>query len=138
MRFYDKQNTCEHRKLKVGTQTQDRPAYAEPVDVKRGFLVRKTGVVYARRINQFCLQTKGLFAYSRHPNYAAELTIWWLIYGFSIVASGAWINWTIVGVVALTCLFLSSTILTEWIASQKYSAYADYRKKVWMFWPLPF
>ncbi|KAI7896610.1 uncharacterized protein EV154DRAFT_411187 [Mucor mucedo] len=64
----------------------------------------------------------GLFQYSRHANFFAEMSMWWVIYLFSVSAVqevsktndvGTFINWTIAGPLILTGLFQGSTWLTE-------------------------
>jgi steroid 5-alpha reductase family enzyme len=53
---------------------------------------------------------------------------------------GVWggaINWTIIGAVLLTVLFIGSTIFTESISSAKYPAYAEYQRTTSMLVPLP-
>lgn len=64
----------------------------------------------------------GLFKYSRHANFFAEMSMWWVIYLFSVSAvqeaSGTsdfstFLNWTIAGPIVLTGLFQGSTWLTE-------------------------
>ena len=88
----------------------------------------------------------GLFQYSRHANFFAEQSMWWMIYLFSVSAvqeaSGSsefatYINWTIAGPAILTALFQGSTWLTELISSEKYPDYLRYRKSVSRFIPLP-
>lgn len=79
--------------------------------------------------------TGGLFKYSRHPNFAAEQSIWWIQYLFGVVASGSFINWTIPGAIGLNGIFTGSTLLTEYISKNKYPAYAQYQKSVPMFFP---
>ena len=39
----------------------------------------------------------GLWAYSRHPNYFCEVSLWWAFYLFSVAAGESLINWTICG-----------------------------------------
>jgi steroid 5-alpha reductase family enzyme len=73
----------------------------------------------------FC--TDGLFRYSRHPNFFFEVCMWWLMYGFAVVATGAAWHWSVVGAVALTLLFQGSTMFTELISKSKYPAYARYQ-----------
>ncbi|KAI8094805.1 hypothetical protein BDF21DRAFT_331558 [Thamnidium elegans] len=64
----------------------------------------------------------GLFQYSRHANFFAEMSMWWVIYLFSVSAvqeatgtndCSTFINWTVAGPVVLTGLFQGSTWLTE-------------------------
>jgi steroid 5-alpha reductase family enzyme len=78
--------------------------------------------------------SSGLFALSRHPNYAAEQSIWVVFFLFSVVATGA-LNWTIAGCLLLILLFQGSSNLAETISSGKYPAYLDYQKRVPRFIP---
>ena len=73
-------------------------------------------------------RTTGLFQYSRHPNFFAELGMWWTIYLFSINSLGRLINFSIVGGILYTILFNCSTILTEYISVLKYPEYKNYQK----------
>lgn len=77
----------------------------------------------------------GLWAWVRHPNYAAEQGIWIVFYLFSIVAGGGWFNWSIAGVILLLLLFKSSSDFSEAISADKYPAYAGYKRKVGRFIP---
>ena len=70
----------------------------------------------------------GLFKYSRHPNFFAEICIWWVFYAFTFsVRPFAYINWTILGTISLTLLINGSTSFTEWISSKKYPKYKEYQ-----------
>jgi len=79
--------------------------------------------------------SSGLWKYVRHPNYTAEQIIWILFYGFSISATGKWINWSAVGFVLLLLLFQGSSDFSEKISSSKYPAYTDYKKRAGRFLP---
>lgn len=81
--------------------------------------------------------SKGLWAWSRHPNYFAEQSIWLCFYLFSVAASGQWINWTLTGALLLILLFQGSAEFSEEISAGKYTAYKEYQKKVSKFFPLP-
>ena len=72
----------------------------------------------------------GLWGLSRHPNYAAEQGIWIVFYLFSISATGAWLNWSVIGAVLLVLLFVGSSNFSESISTKKYPEYNNYRKKV--------
>lgn len=78
---------------------------------------------------------KGLWAYSRHPNYWAEQSIWVAFYLFSVAASGQWINWSIAGCLLLFVLFQGSSDFSEEISASKYPDYKNYQKKVSRFIP---
>ena len=77
----------------------------------------------------------GLWSISRHPNYAAEQSIWFVFYLFSVVATGQIINWSIIGVLLLIILFKSSSDFSESISEKKYPDYKDYQKNVGRFIP---
>ena len=50
---------------------------------------------------------------------------------------GGALNWTVVGPVLLTVLFIGSTIFTESISASRYPEYAQYRRTTSMIVPLP-
>ena len=72
------------------------------------------------------LQT-GLFRFSRHPNFFFEQAQWWVLFLFGAVAAGSLLQWTVLGALLLTALFIGSTIFTESITRSKYPEYADYQ-----------
>jgi steroid 5-alpha reductase family enzyme len=78
---------------------------------------------------------KGLWSFSRHPNYFAEQSIWVSFYLFSVIASGEWLNWTLAGCLLLLILFQGSASFSEEISSKKYPEYADYQKSTSLFIP---
>lgn len=73
---------------------------------------------------------QGLWSKSRHPNYLAEQNIWLSFYFFSVVASGQWINWSLIGAILLLLLFQGSSQFSEEISASKYPEYARYQKQV--------
>jgi steroid 5-alpha reductase family enzyme len=79
---------------------------------------------------------RGLWRYTRHPNYFGEFCIWW---GFWLiaVAAGAW--WSVVGPLALTFLLLkvSGVTLLEKDIGNRRPRYADYVLKTNAFFPGP-
>jgi steroid 5-alpha reductase family enzyme len=74
------------------------------------------------------LQT-GLFRYSRHPNFFFEQAQWWLIFLFGCAAAGSILQWTVIGPLLLTGLFVGSTIFTESISRSRYHEYAEYQAR---------
>lgn len=80
---------------------------------------------------------EGLWRYMRHPNYAAEQSIWVTFYFFSVAATGEWLNWSIAGALLLLILFQGSSDFSEEISARKYPQYKEYQKKVQRFFPLP-
>lgn len=74
------------------------------------------------------LQT-GLFRFSRHPNYFFEQAMWWLVFLMGAAAAGSLLQWTGLGAVLLTLLFIGSTRMTEQITLAKYPDYAEYQAR---------
>ncbi|KAG9505412.1 hypothetical protein J7337_002381 [Fusarium musae] len=79
--------------------------------------------------------TSGLWAYSRHPNFAAEQMIWFVLYQWSCFATKNMYSYTFTGAAALILLFQGSTWLTELITAGKYTEYPSYQEQVGMFLP---
>ncbi|MBM3661077.1 MAG: DUF1295 domain-containing protein [Actinobacteria bacterium] len=52
---------------------------------------------------------RGLWAWSRHPNYFGELCFWWALWLFALAADAAW-WWTVVGPMAMTAMFCAASI----------------------------
>ncbi|CAK7218656.1 hypothetical protein SBRCBS47491_003580 [Sporothrix bragantina] len=78
---------------------------------------------------------EGLWAYSRHPNFAAEQSVWIVLYQWSCYATGTLYSWAVIGALVLVLLFQGSTDLTERITSGKYPGYKEYQRQVSMFVP---
>jgi steroid 5-alpha reductase family enzyme len=82
----------------------------------------------------FC--TTGVFAYSRHANFFAEQSMWWVFWGFSVAARApgsareALLHYSVAGPLLLTLLFQGSTTLTEHITASKYPEYVAYQARV--------
>jgi steroid 5-alpha reductase family enzyme len=56
---------------------------------------------------------------------------------FGAIAAGSVLQWTVVGALLLTGLFVGSTIFTESITRSKYPEYADYQATTSPIVPLP-
>ncbi|KAF2802961.1 DUF1295-domain-containing protein [Mytilinidion resinicola] len=79
--------------------------------------------------------TSGLWAYSRHPNFAAEQAFWVALYQWGCFQTEVFANWTFVGAIGYLVLFQASTWFTERITAKKYSDYKIYQKSVGKFLP---
>ncbi|KAL2263222.1 hypothetical protein VTK26DRAFT_7716 [Humicola hyalothermophila] len=79
--------------------------------------------------------TSGLWGYSRHPNFAAEQSIWFFLYQWSCYATKSLYNWAGLGPFLLVLLFQGSTWLTELITTGKYPEYRAYQEAVGKFVP---
>lgn len=80
----------------------------------------------------------GLWGLMRHPNYTAEQAIWLVFYLFSVMATGMWLNWSVMGAILLMLLFFGSSNFSESISATKYPEYQEYRERVARFIPLRF
>jgi steroid 5-alpha reductase family enzyme len=79
---------------------------------------------------------RGLWRYSRHPNYFGECCVWWGL-GCLGAAAGGW--WAIASPVLMTWLLLrvSGVALLEQTIGNRRPAYADYVRRTSAFVPLP-
>lgn len=79
---------------------------------------------------------RGLWRYSRHPNYFGEFVLWWGI-GLIAVAGGAW--WALIGPLLLSLFLLkvSGIALTEKDIATRRPAYQDYMRRTSAFVPRP-
>ncbi|MYA25851.1 MAG: DUF1295 domain-containing protein [Acidimicrobiales bacterium] len=86
--------------------------------------------------NRGTVMDRGLWRYSRHPNYFGDFLVWWGIW-LVAAAAGAW--WTIIGPAIMTTLLVrvSGTALLERTISQRRPGYADYAARTSAFIPLP-
>ena len=77
----------------------------------------------------------GLWSLSRHPNFAAEQSVWVTLYAWSCYVTKTYYNWTGIGAVAYLILFQASTWFTELVSARKYPEYEEYQKRVGKFVP---
>ena len=77
----------------------------------------------------------GLFAWSRHPNFTAEQSVWVMLYAWGAYITRGYFNWSIAGALSYLLLFQGSTWLTELISTRKYPEYAEYQRRVGRFLP---
>ena len=94
------------------------------------FHVEKRRRTAARLVTSPGFLREGLFRYSRHPNYFFEIAQWWVVYLFAVEAARTLVQWTALGAVLLTLLFVGSTRFTEAISASKYPAYREYQREV--------
>jgi steroid 5-alpha reductase family enzyme len=87
------------------------------------------------RMQKQGFRTTGLWAFSRHPNICAEMTLWVVFYGFSVAASGRLINGSLVGIFALWSCLHPSINFGEKLTARKYPLYAEYQRCVPRWFP---
>ena len=86
--------------------------------------------------NHGTVMDRGLWRYTRHPNYFGECLIWWSFFLFALPA-GAW--WTVVGPLLLTYLLLkfSGVTLMEQTIVERRPGYREYIARTNAFVPGP-
>jgi steroid 5-alpha reductase family enzyme len=77
---------------------------------------------------------RGLWRYSRHPNYFGECCLWW---GIWLVAAAAGAGWTVVSPLVMTVLLLkvSGVPLLEKDLGRHRPGYAEYVRRTPAFVP---
>ena len=90
----------------------------------------------ANPANHGKVMDKGLWRYTRHPNYFGEALIWWSFYLFA-VSSGAW--WTFPAPLLMTWLLLkfSGVVMLEETITKRRPAYQQYIESTNAFIPGP-
>ena len=78
---------------------------------------------------------RGLWAYSRHPNYFGETLTWWGIFLIALATPNSW--WTVISPLVITVVLLKMTgiPLTEKSISGRRPGYKDYIKHTNAFIP---
>jgi steroid 5-alpha reductase family enzyme len=91
----------------------------------------------ANPANRDKVLNRGLWAWSRHPNYFGEALMWWGFFLIGFAAAHAW--WLILSPILVTFLLLqvSGIALMEDRIEERRPAYADYKRRVSPFIPLP-
>jgi len=79
---------------------------------------------------------RGLWRYSRHPNYFGDCLVWWG-FGLMAIATGAW--WSLAGPVVMTVLLVkvSGVALLEKTITERRPAYREYMARTSAFIPWP-
>jgi len=90
----------------------------------------------ADRANAGRVMDRGLWRYTRHPNYFGDFCVWWGLYLLALSA-GAW--WTVVGPLIMSFLLLrfSGVRLLERDIGERRPAYAEYVRRTNTFFPGP-
>ena len=80
---------------------------------------------------------RGLWRYSRHPNYFGNATIWFGIWLIAVECGSAW--WTIIGPIVMLVFLLrvSGVALTEKSIGKRRPGYEEYVRRTSAFVPLP-
>lgn len=131
----------------IGAALALLPSFPSPWDIA-GLAVAAVGLVveavadeqlrrWKRTAPKGAVCDRGLWRYSRHPNYFGEAVVWW---GLHLVAAGVPRGgWTVVSPLLMTWLLLRVSgvaLLERGLASTK-PGYADYVRRTSAFVPWP-
>jgi steroid 5-alpha reductase family enzyme len=85
--------------------------------------------------NKGKVMNRGLWAYSRHPNYFGESLIWWGIFLIAFATPNSW--WTVISPLVITAVLLKMTgiPLMEKSIADKRPGYTEYIKNTSAFIP---
>jgi steroid 5-alpha reductase family enzyme len=105
-----------------------------------GFAFEAIGDEQLRRFkadpeNKGKVMDRGLWHYTRHPNYFGDFCVWWGLWLIALPAGGTW--WTFIGPVVMSTLLIrvSGAALLEKDISERRPQYADYIKHTSGFFP---
>lgn len=114
-----------------------------------GLLVYATGLAFEavgdeqlRRFksdpqNRGRVMDRGLWRYTRHPNYFGDACVWWGLWLVAVQAGATW--WTVISplVMSLLLVRISGKGLLERDIGERRPGYADYIRRTSGFLPLP-
>ena len=86
-------------------------------------------------VNKGRVMDRGMWAYSRHPNYFGEFLIWWGFFLITLSTPNSW--WTVISPLIITAVLLKMTgiPLTEATSVKTRPGYNDYIKRTSAFVP---
>ena len=89
--------------------------------------------------NKGQVMDRGLWRYTRHPNYFGETCFWWGMWLIALAAGGAAAIWTVLSPLLMTVLLLkvSGVALLEKDIGERRPAYRDYIARTNAFIPGP-
>ncbi len=80
---------------------------------------------------------RGLWRFSRHPNYFGECLVWWGFYGIALSVPGGALTIFSPILVTLVLLKMTGIPLTERSILERRPAYRDYQRRTSAFFPRP-
>jgi len=87
--------------------------------------------------NRGRVMDRGLWRYTRHPNYFGDFLVWWGLGLIAAEAAGAW--WSLIGPVMMSILLLrvSGVAKLEQTIAERRPGYAEYARRTSSFFPRP-
>lgn len=88
-------------------------------------------------LNKGQVMNRGLWRFTRHPNYFGDFLVWWGFYFMSIESSSWW--WTVISPMIMSFLLLkvSGVRLLENSLKSRIEGYEEYVRNTSAFFPLP-
>ncbi len=87
--------------------------------------------------NKGKVMDRGLWRYTRHPNYFGDFMVWWGLYVIALATGVAW--WTVIGPVVMSILLIrvSGKAMLEKTIGKRRPGYDDYVRRTSGFFPMP-
>ncbi len=87
--------------------------------------------------NRGQVMDRGLWRYTRHPNYFGDFCVWWGLWLVALTAGGTW--WTAIGPIVMSTLLIrvSGKGLLEKSIGKRRPGYEEYVRRTSGFFPLP-
>ena len=87
--------------------------------------------------NRGRVMDRGLWRYTRHPNYFGDFLVWWGLYLVALEGRGTW--WTVAGPLLMSFLLLrvSGVAMLERTIASRRPGYEDYVRRTSAFFPRP-
>ena len=87
--------------------------------------------------NRGRVMDRGLWRYTRHPNYCGDFLVWWGLYLVAREGHGTW--WTIVGPLVMSFLLIrvSGVAMLETTITSRRPGYPEYIRRTGAFFPRP-
>lgn len=86
--------------------------------------------------NKGKIMDRGLWHYSRHPNYFGEITMWWGIYLILLSVPGGWLTIVTPMTITILLIFFTGVPWVEKVFAEN-PAYQEYKKHTSMLIPWP-
>jgi steroid 5-alpha reductase family enzyme len=88
-------------------------------------------------VNKGKVMDRGLWRYTRHPNYFGDFMVWWGLHAVALATGEAW--WSIVGPLLISFLLLrvSGGGMLEKTISKRRPGYEEYIRETSAFFPRP-
>ncbi len=87
--------------------------------------------------NKGKVMDRGLWRYTRHPNYFGDFMVWWGLYVIALATGVAW--WTVIGPIVMSILLIrvSGKAMLEKTIGKRRPGYDDYVSRTSGFFPMP-